>query len=64
MKHEQLCGPWSGKLVGKIIGGITPAYYGVQETLHLGCLRDHWKGLAKKKNSEMGQDHDLYYGVC
>ena len=41
MKHQQFYLPRSGKLVTQLPGGLTFAY-----DLHLGHLRDHWKGLA------------------
>lgn len=30
--------------------------------LHLGHLRDCWKGIAEKKNSEKGLHHAFEYG--
>ena len=42
MKRQQFYLPQSGKLVTQLPWGITFAY-----NLHLGHLRDRWKGLAK-----------------
>ena len=43
----------SGKLVTQLPGGITFAY-----DLHLGRLRDHWKGLVEEYNVEI-KKHEL-----
>ena len=43
MKRQQFYLPQSGKLVTQLPGGITFAC-----DLHLGHLRDHWKGLAEE----------------
>ena len=43
MKHQLLYLPQSGKLVTQLPRGITFAY-----DLHLGHLRDRWKGLAEE----------------
>ena len=43
MKCQQFYLPRSGKLVTQLPGGITFAY-----DLHLGHLRDHWKGPVEE----------------
>ena len=59
MKHQQLCGPQSGKLVFQLPGGVTFAY-----DLCLGRSRDHWKGplaiawaTAKPKQCRLVPQH-------
>ena len=56
MKQQQFCGPRSGKLVCQLPGDVTFAY-----DLHLRRSRDHWKGLIKDYNSEMGPGNDYSY---
>ena len=45
MKRQQFYLPQSGKLVTQLPGGITFAY-----NLHLGRLRDRWKGPVEEYN--------------
>ena len=48
MKHQQFCGPQSGKFVSQLPEGVTFAY-----DLHLGHSRDRWKGPTEEYNVEI-----------
>ena len=55
MKCQLFYLPRSGKLVTQLPGGITFAY-----DLHLGHLRDHWKGPAEEYNAEIEEKYLFY----
>ena len=58
MKCQHLYKPQSGKFIHQLTDGITCV-----NNIHLGFLRDYWKGITKEYNREMVLSHAFGYNV-